>query len=147
MNKRSRARMGVSEMVDAILLIAIVSVAGAVYVFSSITSLSNVSSAIGGQMDQAIIRTKQLLNLEFYVKNTTSTSIWIFSYGLAAIKIDHIATSVNRYTLSNTTLTDIDGQTVSQILPGQLCKLTLPENAEEVEIVSTVGGVWGWQTP
>jgi flagellin-like protein len=148
MNKRSRARMGVSELMGAILLIAIVLTVGAVYVLSSTTTLSNVSSAIGGQMDQAIIRTKQLLELEFYVKNATSTSVWIFSYELAAINIDHITTPSGYYTLSNATLSNAtDGQTVSQILPGQLYKLTLPENTTEVEIVSTVGGVWRWQTP
>jgi len=139
--------MGVSELIGAILLIGLVLVAGSVYVFSSVASLSDVSSAIGGQMDQAIVRTKQLLDLEFYVKNKTSTSIWIFSYGSAPIKIYHIATPANIYTLSNATLTDSEGQTVSQILPGQLYKLTLPENAEGIEIVSTVGGVWRWQTP
>jgi len=148
MNKRSRARMGVSELIGAILLIGLVLVAGSVYVFSAVASLSDVSRAIGGQMDQAIVRTKQLLDLEFYVKNKTSTSVWIFSYGLAAIKIDHITTPSGYYTLSNATLSNAtDGQTVSQILPGQLYKLTLPENATEVEIVSTVGGVWRWQTP
>jgi flagellin-like protein len=147
MRKRSRARQGISEVVGAILLIIIVLVAGAVYVFSSVARLSDVSNAITGQMDQAITRTKQLLDMEFYAKDLTSTSAWIFSYGLTLIKIDHIATPVSFYTLSNVTLTDSNGQSVTQMLPGQLYELTLPESAEGIEIVSTAGGVWRWLTP
>ena len=133
-------------MTTVLLLILAISVGSIIYMIYS----GQLQSIGGGFINQLIVganRAGELPDLLFYVKNDTHTTLYIYNYGFTDITPYQVNTPANSYNASQITLLDHSGSTVTQIKAGELTELLIPENATKVQLISTNGGVWTWQTP
>jgi hypothetical protein len=133
-----------SEMIGVIVLIMLTIAAGVLYLIDIGHTMESFQGTLVGQMDNAILRAKQMLELEWYNQSGGYTSLWLFPYGSTPITVLQVRTTLATYNSTNFTVKDLSGTTITSMEHGNLYILTFHEEASAVDVMSTLGGRWSW---
>ena len=137
---------GVSEVVSALIVLAIIIAGTAIYVAAASQQVSTSAKAVGEAVRKAQLRQGEALSLTYAYLDGNQLKLYIYNYGKVPVK--PWKTYVNGAQSSFTLLDAASGSVISEIMPDQLALLTLQKHGDspyETIIVTETYNIITWK--